>query len=61
MDKCLPILDLARTHKNGESNTSEGVTSPIILEDMSLFYFRQLASSLQVNIIDLIEPSLQII
>lgn len=47
MDKCLPLLDLARNNKNGETIQSEEITSPIILEDMSLFYFRQLASSLQ--------------
>ncbi|CAG2202115.1 unnamed protein product [Mytilus edulis] len=48
MDKCLPILELRRSNsKNGETKLSEDITSPLILEDMSLFYFRQLAASLQ--------------
>lgn len=51
MDKCLPLFDLARNNKNGETIESEEITSPIILEDMSLFYFRQLASSLKVILI----------
>lgn len=51
MDKCLPLGSFELFQKSfGHTKMAqeEGVTSPpIILEDMSLFYYRQLAVSLQ--------------
>lgn len=53
MDKCLPVgaLDLFQSSQRGKSEPQNGPTSPpIIIEDMSLFYYRQLAESLKVNL-----------
>lgn len=56
MDKCLPVgaLDLFQSSERSKMAGERGVKSPpIILEDMSLYYYRQLAKSLQVNFIAL--------
>lgn len=47
MDKCLPVIDLFSNGQRDSGSVSEDVSSPIIWEDMSVFYLRQLASSLQ--------------
>ncbi|XP_060064533.1 rhotekin-like isoform X1 [Ylistrum balloti] len=47
MDKCLPIGALAHSSHSSKSSAEEEVTSPIILEDLSLFYLRQLVASLK--------------
>ncbi|XP_048747255.1 rhotekin-like isoform X2 [Ostrea edulis] len=47
MDKCLPVIDLFSNGQRDSALVSEEVTSPIIWEDMSVYYLRQLASSLQ--------------
>lgn len=49
MDKCLPVIDLFSNGQRDSGSVSEDVSSPIIWEDMSVFYLRQLASSLQVR------------
>lgn len=47
MDKCLPVIDLFSNGHKDSGPVSEEVSSPIIWEDMSVYYLRQLASSLQ--------------
>ena len=49
MDKCLPVIDLFSNGQRDSGPVSEDVSSPIIWEDMSMYYLRQLASSLQVS------------
>ena len=49
MDKCLPVIDLFSNGQRDSGPVSEDVSSPIIWEDMSVYYLRQLASSLQVS------------
>lgn len=59
MDKCLPVIDLFSNGQRDSALVSEEVTSPIIWEDMSVYYLRQLASSLQVRTgVKEIEPRL---
>ena len=54
MDKCLPLgaFELFQKSYSPSSKMAreeDVASSPIILEDMSLFYYRQLADSLQVS------------
>ncbi|XP_052250591.1 rhotekin-like isoform X2 [Dreissena polymorpha] len=49
MDKCLPVVDLFHSSRRTESLGDDVPKSPLIIEDMSLFYYRQLAESLQDN------------
>jgi len=49
MDKCLPVVDLFHSSQRAKTGPENNPRSPpIIIEDMSLFYYRQLAKSLQV-------------
>lgn len=49
MDKCLPLgaMDIFQSNKQSKITNRECESPPIILEDMSLLYVRQLASSLK--------------
>ncbi|KAL3864500.1 hypothetical protein ACJMK2_006175 [Sinanodonta woodiana] len=49
MDKCLPVgaLEIFQSNKNKMAGDKDPSSPPIILEDMSLYYYRQLAESLQ--------------
>jgi len=52
MDKCLPVLDLFHGGGGGgapQGGASDPASPPLIIEDMSLYYYRQLAHSLQVG------------
>ena len=52
MDKCLPVLDLFHGRGGGgapQGGASDPASPPLIIEDMSLYYYRQLAHSLQVG------------
>jgi len=52
MDKCLPVLDLFHARGGGgapQGGASDPASPPLIIEDMSLYYYRQLAHSLQVG------------